>query len=135
MIIWDTGNGIAVSSIADGDLETVISEMQAEHPNWVVLSTADLELPEDAISFDEVSFNQDAQILEMDIAKVRETTKRRLRRERKPFLDALDVQFMRALEQGQSTTEIVAEKQRLRDITELDSISTVHELRAITCEV
>ena len=50
-------------------------------------------------------------------------------------LDALDIQFMRALEQNQSTTAIVAEKQRLRDITTtVDGVTTVAALRAMTCQ-
>ena len=43
----------------------------------------------------------------------------RLRNERKPLLDALDVRYMRATEAGEDTREIVLEKQVLRDITEV----------------
>lgn len=46
-----------------------------------------------------------------------EITKERLRREREPLLADLDTQFIRALEEGKPTSLIVAEKQRLRDIT------------------
>jgi hypothetical protein len=40
-----------------------------------------------------------------------------LRRARKPLLEALDVEFMRAQEQGLPTGAIVARKQALRDVT------------------
>ena len=43
----------------------------------------------------------------------------RLRNERKPLLDALDVRYMRATEAGEDAREIVLEKQVLRDITEV----------------
>ena len=67
----------------------------------------------------------------MDKAKV--ITKDRLRADRTPLLDAQDVLFMRAQEAGSSTTAIVTEKQRLRDITEqVDSMSTLDELKAAT---
>ncbi len=46
-------------------------------------------------------------------------TKERLRAERAPLLAAQDVAYMRAQEAGASTTAIVAEKQRLRDVTKL----------------
>ncbi len=46
-------------------------------------------------------------------------TKERLRAERAPLLAASDVAYMRAQEAGASTTAIVAEKQRLRDVTKL----------------
>lgn len=40
-----------------------------------------------------------------------------LRRKREPLLEAQDKLFMRAIEAGADTADIVAEKQRLRDIT------------------
>jgi hypothetical protein len=50
-------------------------------------------------------------------------------------LQAQDVAFQRALEQGADTTAIVAEKQRLRDITNLaDQATTLDELKAITVQ-
>jgi hypothetical protein len=59
-------------------------------------------------------------------------TKDRLRAERTELLAAQDVAFQRALESNADTTAIVAEKQRLRDITQLaDAASTLDELKAI----
>lgn len=70
----------------------------------------------------------------VDIPTARIMTKDRLRTERKPLLEALDVAFMKALETGASTAAIVAEKQRLRDITSLaDACNTTAELRALKC--
>mgnify|MGYP003340048367 FL=1 len=68
----------------------------------------------------------------VNIEKAKEITKRRLRAEREPLLAAQDVAFQRALEAGTSTAEIVAEKNRLRDITKLaDPCTTTAELRAL----
>ena len=51
------------------------------------------------------------------------------------LLEAQDVAYMRALEAGQDTTAIVAEKQRLRDITQLaDQAQSLEDLRAITVQ-
>jgi hypothetical protein len=61
-------------------------------------------------------------------------TKKRLRAERTPLLAAQDVAFQRALEEGKDTTAIVAEKQRLRDITNITA-TTLDELRALKAEV
>ena len=59
-------------------------------------------------------------------------TKDRLRAERTPLLQAQDVAFQRALETGANTSAIVAEKQRLRDITILaDQATTLDELKAL----
>ncbi len=68
----------------------------------------------------------------VDINKAKDITKNRLRQERKPLLEAQDVAFQRALESNVDTSAIVAEKQRLRDITTLvDTANTVEELKAL----
>ena len=51
----------------------------------------------------------------IDMAKARELHKERIRFARKPLLEALDIEFQKALETGASTTDIVAKKQALRD--------------------
>jgi hypothetical protein len=71
-------------------------------------------------------------MIKIDMNKAREITKDRLRAERTPLLQAQDVAFQRALEEGADTTAIVAEKQRLRDITNLaDQATTLDELKAL----
>ncbi len=71
----------------------------------------------------------------VNITKAKVITKDRLREERKPLLEAQDLLFMKAQEQGADTSVIVAEKQRLRDITnQVDSMTTVEELKGATVE-
>ena len=73
--------------------------------------------------------------IQVNINKAKEITKEKLREERKPLLEKLDVDFQRALETGADTTAIVAEKQRLRDITtQVNSMNTVEELKQASCE-
>jgi hypothetical protein len=68
--------------------------------------------------------------INLDKAKV--ITKERLRTERITLLQAQDVAFQRALESNADTSAIVAEKQRLRDITIIaDQATTLDELKAI----
>jgi uncharacterized protein YdaT len=70
----------------------------------------------------------------VNINKAKDITKDRLRSERKPLLEEQDVLFMQAQEQGADTSAIVAEKQRLRDITnQVDSMTTVEELKGASC--
>jgi len=70
--------------------------------------------------------------VEVSLAKAKETTKKRLRAEREPLLTAQDVLFQRAQEANADTTAIVAEKNRLRNITSLaDTATTLEGLRAI----
>lgn len=52
--------------------------------------------------------------------KAEEAVRERLRLEREPRMLALDVAYMRALELGNDTASILADKQALRDVTEKD---------------
>jgi hypothetical protein len=71
-------------------------------------------------------------MITINLDKAKAITKDRLRAERTPLLLAQDVAFQRALEEGADTSAIVAEKQRLRDITNLaDQATTLEELKAI----
>jgi uncharacterized protein YdaT len=71
-------------------------------------------------------------MITINLDKAKEITKNRLREERKPLLEAQDVAFQRALEEGQDTASIVAEKQRLRDVTTLvDTVTTLDELKSL----
>lgn len=73
-------------------------------------------------------------MISINIDKAKLLTKDRLRCEREPLLTQLDVDFQRSLETGEDTSLIVAEKQRLRDITLLtDNCSTLDELKSINC--
>lgn len=73
-------------------------------------------------------------VVSVDLTAAKVITKDRLRQERAPLLQAQDVAFQRALESNSDTSEIVAEKQRLRDITKLvDEATTLEELKQITC--
>jgi len=69
--------------------------------------------------------------ISVDITKAKVITKDRLRADRKPLLEAQDILFMKAQEAGTSTSAIVTEKQRLRDITnQVDSMTTTTQLKA-----
>jgi hypothetical protein len=75
-------------------------------------------------------------MISIDFDKAKAITKDRLRAERTPLLAAQDVAFQRALESGSDTSAIVAEKQRLRDITaQVDTCTTLDELRSLSCVV
>ncbi len=82
------------------------------------------------------AWEMDDKSVTVNKAKAVEITKKRLRAERTPLLAAQDVAFQRALESGADTSAIVAEKQRLRDITNLATEDkTLEELRALKAEV
>jgi len=71
--------------------------------------------------------------IQVNINKAKDITKDRLRVERAPKLEALDVAFQRALEAGADTSDIVTKKQALRDApAQVDSMTTVEQLKAAT---
>jgi hypothetical protein len=71
-------------------------------------------------------------MITINMDKAKAITKARLRVEREPLLAAQDVAFQRAFETSVDTSAIVAEKQRLRDITKLaDAATTLDQLKAI----
>lgn len=73
--------------------------------------------------------------ISINLDKAKNLKKESLRNERKPLLEQLDVDYMRAQEAGNDTSSIVQKKQQLRDITNsVDSCTTVEELKAIVCE-
>ena len=84
--------------------------------NGDVRDTASLTLPTDR-TFRNAWVYGDAEVVEVDMPKAQEIFKDNLRRERQPLLEALDVEYMKAMERGEDTTAIVAQKVALRDIT------------------
>jgi hypothetical protein len=73
-------------------------------------------------------------VVAVNFERAQELTRTRLRAERTPLLAAQDILFQRALETGADTTTIVAEKNRLRTITDLvNTASTLDELQGLSC--
>jgi hypothetical protein len=75
-------------------------------------------------------------MITINIDKAKEITKERLREERKPQLETLDVQMLRNFSNQELLTEIEAKKQVLRDATnQVDAMTTVEELKAASLPV
>ena len=68
----------------------------------------------------------------VNITKAKNIWKDKIRRARKPKLESLDVEFMRAQETGADTSAIVAKKKELRDFpAQVDSATTTDEIKAV----
>ena len=129
VIIFSNTNGGVSVCVPTGELP--IEAVLAKDCPAGAIVVDDATLPQaDNDFFDAWELNGSTVSVNLDKAKT--ITKTRLRAERAPLLLAQDVLFQRALESGADTTAIVAEKQRLRDITALaDSATTLEGLRAI----
>jgi hypothetical protein len=127
-IIFINDNGGVATCTPTGEIsiEAVLAKDVPEGRGARIVNLSDL--PRDNDFYD--AWEMDANSVTVNFAKAVEITKKRLRAERTPLLAAQDVAFQRALEEGKDTTAIVAEKQRLRDITNITA-TTLDELRAI----
>ena len=128
-IIFTNDNGGVSVCIPTGELpiEQVKTKDTPSHSIIVQMS----ELPNQHNDFFDAWELADGKVT-VSLDKAKEITKKRLRAEREPLLSVQDVAFQRALESGEDTTLIVAEKNRLRDITSLaDAETTLEGLRAI----
>ena len=68
----------------------------------------------------------------INIAKAKDIWKDKIRSARKPKLEELDIQYMRAQEAGSDTSAIVTKKQELRDFpSQVDSATTTDEIKAV----
>ena len=71
-------------------------------------------------------------MITIDISKAKDIWKDKIRDARKPALEKLDVNFVKAQEQGSDTTSIVADKNTLRDLPEqVDTATTTDEIKAV----
>jgi hypothetical protein len=123
IIIYNNGNGVSVV-IPTGELS--IEDLQAKDcPQGTIIDDSTLPSRDFRNAWELVD-----KAVSVNFAKAKDITKDRLRIERKPLLEAQDVLFQRALESNANTNAIVAEKQRLRDITnQVDTMTTVEELK------
>ena len=129
VIIFTNENGGVSVCIPTGELD--INAVKAKDTPSHSIIVQDYELPQADNDFFN-AWGLANGVVTVNLAKAKEITKQRLRAERAPLLDAQDVLYMRALEAGQDTAAIVAEKQRLRDVTALaDACTTTAELRAL----
>lgn len=68
----------------------------------------------------------------INIDKAKDIWKEKIRTARKPVLEKLDVDFVKAQETSSDTTSIVADKNTLRDLPEqVDTATTVDEIKAV----
>lgn len=123
--------GVAITTVLDDvDLNSyavTLKENGSVPADWVHIE-GEYPIPENWPYIDDMRFLPGGSLgVDFDAAKAR--TKDRLRQERAPLLAALDVQYMQALEQKKSTTAIVTEKNRLRQITDAaDTCTTIEQL-------
>jgi hypothetical protein len=123
----ETGNISVTTPTGEISIEEVLAK---DCPKGAIIVDAS-ELPEEHNDFFNAWELVDGKVI-VNIDKAKELTKQRLREERTPLMLVQDIMYSRATETSADTTAIVAEKNRLRDVTKLvDTASTLKELKAL----
>jgi len=130
VIIFTNSNGGVSVCIPTGELP--IEAVKAKDTPSTSIIVQDSELPQADNDFFN-AWELANGVVTVNLDKAKELTRSRLRAEREPLLAAQDVLYMRAMEAQADVSAIVAEKQRLRDITSLvDGCASTQELRELT---
>lgn len=117
-IIYKHGdNEVAIVNMVNDNtsLESIIDKVVPAEHEWSIIDES--EIPLDRTFRDAWTFNK--QTIVVDIDKAKEIQKNKFRAARMSILEKLDVQYMKADEQGNTDLkqQIAAQKQELRDVT------------------
>lgn len=126
VFVYPQDDKVVVSTILDETLDPI----REINPLGFFIKPEDI--PEDANYWFECLEIIDGKI-QTNLEKARKYTANRLRREREPLLQKLDIAFQRALEDGQNPYKIINDKNLLRDLPlKVNKISTLQELKKLT---
>lgn len=120
--------------------ETILRDVQGSRGYVSHREIDETLIPEDRTFRDAWTDDNPTPTIDVDMEKAREIQKDNLRTERQPLLDELDIEFMRAVESGDTALqkEISTKKQALRDITDhpdIENAKTPEELKQAGTEV
>jgi hypothetical protein len=99
-----------------------------------IRDAASLSLPADRAFRNAWEYDDNDAVVKPDMPKAVEIQKDKIRAERAPEMEKLDVEFMRKLEQGADVAPVSAKKAALRDITadaRLAAAATSDELKVL----
>jgi len=137
VIIYKTEeDGVAIlcpSSSWDGTLEELAAKDVPENAEWYIVDSE--EIPKDTIFRKAWYFTNNS--INIDLLKVKEIWLKKYRTVRGPLLAALDIEFMKAVELGDTSlqSEIAAEKQALRDVTMIELPNTLEGIKSTWPEI
>ena len=97
-------------------------------------SSEDYTIPAERTFRDAWDVNGDVGVISVNMEKAKEIWRKKIRLARDEPFSSLDTAYMKALETGADTADIVAQKQSLRDapaLPSIDAATTPEELKAI----
>jgi len=131
--ILHSNNGKLASTFCNIDANELIRQIGLKHNEYKIVDIVDMV---DHSFFDAYEFDQEVGA-KVNLDKAKEIWLNHYRRARTPLLAALDVDFMRAVEVGNTTLqkEIASKKQALRDVTKTELPNTLEEIKATWPEI
>tara|TARA_R100000951_G_scaffold28764_4_gene24698 strand:- start:11 stop:367 length:357 start_codon:yes stop_codon:yes gene_type:complete len=106
--------------------------------NYVALGGSDYDIEDYTLpserTFREAWDTPSGSVISVNMDKAKDIWRDKIREDRVPEFEKLDSAFMKALETGASTTQIVADKQVLRDATVhsgIDAATTPDQLKEV----
>ena len=131
LITYPQPNGQVAVVIPTGDVSAAIKDVPAG-VEYKIVESVDI----DDTFFNAYEFDQETGA-KINISKAKEVWLERYRRARTPLLEKLDVDFMRAVESGNTILqqEIASKKQALRDVTKTELPNTLEEIKATWPEI
>lgn len=118
-ILWQKPNKeLAITFIMSNEVNLeehakLLQEREDIPSDWILLSTN--VIWEESVWSHECHVWKDGKVV-VDLNLAKEETKKRLREERKPMWNNLDANYFKALESNTDTTNIIMEKNRLRNL-------------------
>lgn len=94
----------------------------------------DHDLPDNSNFLEAWAIDEGSAVITVNMEKAREIWRDKIRKARGYFFSDLDAEYMKLLEMGADTSEVVAKKQALRDAPnhpDIDTATTVEELIAV----
>jgi hypothetical protein len=130
-IIYPQADNKLAVIIPTGDVNDAIKDVPQGTP-YKIVEALDI----DDSYFNAYEYNEEAGA-EVNIDKAKVLHLDKFRSARAPKLTALDVAFMRAVEQADADkqAEIAAAKQELRDVTKVELPETLEEIKAVWPEI
>ncbi len=138
-IIWEKFNGeLAITFLLDSTIDSIISmeahadllKVRGDIPSDWSCVAVNAEWKESEWSHECYRWRNKKIIIDLEAAK--NETKTRLRKERNPLWNDLDVAYFKVIEAAGDATMVISEKQRLRDVTKLaDKATTLEELMGL----
>lgn len=138
VIYANDAGGVAIVIPAPNSDLTIKEIAKKSVPKGIDFEVVDIsEIPTDRVFRN--AWEKDAKSIKVNIDKAKEIQRNKWRNARKPILEMLDVEFIKALESGDiiKQEEVKAKKQALRDITltDLSEIETPEELKNVWPEI